>query len=110
MPEPYLRPNIAETYRRKVAELARATAGDTSTAKATLETIRSLIESVIVTSEGETMAVELIGELGGILSIASGQNAKGSAVSGGPCSAQVVAGHRTLLSLAGVPGLFRVLA
>ena len=52
-PEPYLHPNMAETYRRKVADLARSISSETGSAKAALETIRSLIESVVVTPEGE---------------------------------------------------------
>jgi hypothetical protein len=99
-PEPYLHPNMAQTYRRKVADLARSISSETGSAKAALETIRSLIESVVVTPEGDTMVVELIGELGGILSIASGHKATGPAVSGGPCSVQLVAGpHNTQKSL-----------
>jgi DNA invertase Pin-like site-specific DNA recombinase len=40
MPEPYLHPNMADTYRRKVADLARAIASEGGSAKAALETIR----------------------------------------------------------------------
>jgi site-specific DNA recombinase len=89
VPERYLHPNMAQTYRRKVADLADAISSDTGTA---LEAVRSLIESVSVKPEGETIGVELVGELDGILAIAAGHNAKGPAVSGGPCSAQLVAG------------------
>jgi hypothetical protein len=92
LPEPYLHPNMAETYRRKVADLARAVSSDMGSAKAAQEAIRSLIESVTVTPNGETMSVELVGELGGILSIASGQKAKGPTLSGEPSSAKLVAG------------------
>ncbi len=92
LPEPYLHPNMAITYRRKLSELAHAISGDSSTAKAAQEAIRALIESVIVTPAGETMTVDLVGELGGILSIASGQKEKGPAPSGEPSSAKLVAG------------------
>ena len=92
LPEPYLHPNMAITYRRKLSELAHAISGDSSTAKAAQEAIRALIESVIVTPAGETMTVDLVGELGGILSIASGQKEKGPAPSGEPPSAKLVAG------------------
>jgi hypothetical protein len=92
LPEPYLHPNMAETYRRKVGELARAISGDAKTGKAAQEAIRSLIECVTVTPAGETMAIDLVGELGGILSVAAGQNAKRLALSGEPRSAKLVAG------------------
>ncbi len=92
LPEPYLHPNMVITYRRKLSELAHAISGDSSTAKAAQEAIRALIESVIVTPAGETMTVDLVGELGGILSIASGQKEKGPAPSGEPPSAKLVAG------------------
>jgi hypothetical protein len=83
---------MAITYRRKLSELAQAISGDSSTAKAAQEAIRALIESVIVTPAGETMTVDLVGELGGILSIASGQKANGPAPSGEPSPAKLVAG------------------
>ena len=92
LPEPYLHPNMAENYRRKVADLAGAISNDIGSAKAAQEAIRSLIESVMVTPLGETMTVDLVGDLGGILSIAAGQNAKGPAVSDRPSSAKLVAG------------------
>jgi hypothetical protein len=66
--------------------------GDSSTAKAAQEAMRALIESVIVTQAGETMTVNLVGELGGILSIVSAQKEKGPAPSGEPSSAKLVAG------------------
>jgi site-specific DNA recombinase len=88
LPEPYLHPNMAETYRRKVADLARAVSSDMGSAKVAQEAIRSLIESVSVTPNGETMSVELVG----ILSIASSQKAKGPTLSGEPSSAKLVAG------------------
>jgi site-specific DNA recombinase len=92
IPEPYLHPNMAETYRRKVAEIARQLSGDTNTTKAAQEAIRALVESVTVTPNEDAMTVDLVGELGGILSIASGQKAKGPAFSGEPSSAKLVAG------------------
>jgi hypothetical protein len=56
------------------------------------------------------MTVDLVGELGGILSIASGQKEKGPAPSGEPLSAKLVAGNRTQLYRTEVLGLFRALA
>jgi hypothetical protein len=95
LPEPYLHPNMAETYQRKVTLLAEAISDASGTAKAAHEAIRSLIESVTVTPDGDSMAVDLVGELGGILAMASGQYVKGPSLSGGPSSAKMVAGPRT---------------
>ena len=60
--------------------------------KAAQEALRALVEAVIVTPVGDNMDVELIGELGGILAIASGQKSTGPALSGEPSSALLVAG------------------
>ena len=92
LPEPYLHPSMAEIYRRKVADLARAVSGDSGTVTAAREAIRTLIEGVVVTPEGETMAVELVGELGGILSLAASQKQKRPALSGEPSSDKLGAG------------------
>ena len=92
VPEPYLHPNMADAYRRKVAQLAQAISDGSGTAKAAQEAIRSLIERVIVTPSSETMEVDLVGELGGILAMASGQYGKGPTLSSEPSSAKLVAG------------------
>ena len=83
---------MAEAYRHKVAQLAEAISDRSGTAKAAQEAIRSLIERVIVTPSSETMMVDLVGELGGILAMASGQYENGPTLSSEPSSAKLVAG------------------
>lgn len=73
---PLLHPNLAEVYRRKVAELRNALDGDTPDLEAA-ELIRSLVDAVILTPEDGELAIAIKGELAGILALcAEGRNAK----------------------------------
>ena len=70
--------NLAETYRRKVAELVAALeAGDGAEAR---ELVRGLVERVTLHPEGDGQRVEVRGELAAILSLAQGAKRAGGGV------------------------------
>ena len=91
-PEPYLHPNMADVYRRKVDQLAEALSGDDLASAGAREALRMLIERVIVTPAADGATIDLIGDLAGILYVASGGAIRGTAVLGEP-SDQHIAGH-----------------
>ncbi|OGT54677.1 MAG: hypothetical protein A3E01_10015 [Gammaproteobacteria bacterium RIFCSPHIGHO2_12_FULL_63_22] len=97
-PGPYLHPNMAEVYRRKVSELAASLSGEQTAAAKARETLRSLIDRIVITMAPEGPSVDLIGDLAGILNVASAGAIRGSTVAGGPKESRV-AGHRTSLFL-----------
>jgi len=68
-PQPLLHPNLAELYRRKVAELHKALEHPIHAAEA-VEKIRALIDAIVLTPEDGKLRVDLTGALAGILSIA----------------------------------------
>ena len=73
---PLLHPNLAEIYRRKVAELRNALDGETPDLEAA-ELIRSLVDAVILTPENVELTIGIKGELAGILALcAEGKSAK----------------------------------
>ena len=90
-PEPYLHPNMAEVYRRKVAELAEALDGDDLACAGARKALRALIERVVLTPTPRGVTIDLIGDLAGILQIASGGEIRGTTFGGGP-SEQHIAG------------------
>jgi site-specific DNA recombinase len=67
---PLIHPNLAEAYKRKVAELHEALADETTRAEA-MELIRSLIEAIILVPENGVLRVEVRGELAAILALAA---------------------------------------
>ena len=67
---PRLHPNLPDIYRKKVAALADAIMADDTRAEA-FELIRSLVEEVRLVPEDGKLAVELRGNLAGILQLCS---------------------------------------
>jgi len=92
---PYLHPNMAETYRRRIVDLAQLLEGDGAEARRAQQEVRSLIERIIVTPGPERAVIELVGDLGGILTFASEGQFQVAAALGDRHSEPLVAGHRT---------------
>ncbi len=69
-PEPFLHPNLAEVYRRKVANLREALETEDTKAEV-IEIIRSLIDEIALVPENGELRIDLKGELAGILALAS---------------------------------------
>ena len=96
-PEPkvLLNPNMAELYRSRVAGLHAALSA-TDPDRDAFEAIRSLIERVVLTPVDGKLAIDLYGEIAGILKMAAGHKA-GNVL--GPVSEQLVmvAGARSHL-------------
>ena len=90
-PEPYLHPNMADVYSRKVAQLADALNGDDLASSSAREALRVLIDRVVLTPTPDGVTIDLIGDLAGILYVASGGATRGAAVLGDP-SDQHIAG------------------
>jgi hypothetical protein len=97
-----LHPNLAEIYRRKVADLQAALADSKGQAEA-LEILRGLIERVVLHPAEKGFEIELVGEIAAMVDLgAQGKAAgpKGSAVHEAyRCSVKVVAGVRNHLDL-----------
>ena len=73
-PPPNLHPEMASFYRKQIEELYASLNDDTeATRMKAVEAIRSLIGEIVLTPEGETLAIEVKGDLAGILSIAAGR-------------------------------------
>jgi site-specific DNA recombinase len=66
--QPLLHPNLAETYRCKVAALAEALP-DEAVRDDAFELIRSLLDKIVLVPEGEELRIEIHGELAGILEL-----------------------------------------
>jgi DNA invertase Pin-like site-specific DNA recombinase len=92
-----LHPNVAEIYRRKVADLQAALAEPKAQAEA-LEILRGLIERVVLHPAEKGFEIELVGEIAAMVSLGAHDKAaspKGSTVSEAyRCSVKVVAGER----------------
>jgi site-specific DNA recombinase len=74
-PAPRLHPNLAEVYRRRVAELSEALSSDDD-AEAR-ELVRGLVDEIRLVPEYGKLRIEVPGELGAILRLAAGaQNDK----------------------------------
>ena len=69
-PEPFLHPNLAEVYRRKVANLREALDNEDTKAEV-IEIIRSLIDEIVLVPENGELRIDLKGELAGILALAA---------------------------------------
>ena len=63
---PLIHPNLAELYRRKVADLAEAVHAPASRDEA-FELIRSLIDRIVLTPDNDELKIDLQGDLAGIL-------------------------------------------
>ena len=72
-PPPNLHPEMASFYRKQIEELYASLSDTEATRMKAVEAIRSLIGEIILQPEGETPAVEVRGDLAGILSIAAGR-------------------------------------
>jgi site-specific DNA recombinase len=70
-PAPRLHPNLAEVYRKKVADLQTALA-DPATHTEALEILRALIERVEVRPAEDGFAIELIGEIANMVTLSAG--------------------------------------
>jgi len=74
-PAPRLHPNLAEVYRRRVADLSEALSSDDG-AEAR-ELVRGLVDEIRLVPEEGRLRIEVRGELGAILRLAEGARAAG---------------------------------
>ncbi|WP_291980991.1 recombinase family protein [Luteitalea sp.] len=89
-PPPLLHPSMADLYRSKVEELAAALQREDTRLEAS-ESLRGLVESIVVTPRDGQLGIELKGNLAAMLTAA--QNAKRSPETGDLCvPMKVVAG------------------
>ncbi|WP_412551817.1 hypothetical protein [Shimia sp. MIT910701] len=93
-PAPVLRPpNLSEVYGTKVTNLTKALNGPATKSEATT-IIRSLLESIRLAPNADgSLALELIGELAGFLTLGAGQNEQ-IRLAAACCSSVLVAGAR----------------
>ena len=68
---PRLHPNLAEIYRRKVANLQEPLA-DPATQSEALEILRGLVERVTVAPAENGLAIELTGEIANMVRLSAG--------------------------------------
>ena len=68
-PPPLLHPSMADLYRAKVEELAAALRRDDSRVEAS-ETLRGLIDAIVLIPEGDQLRIELKGNLAAMLAAA----------------------------------------
>jgi site-specific DNA recombinase len=101
-PAPRLHPNLAELYRRKVADLQSALADPESRSEA-LEILRGLVERVVLHPVEKGFEIELIGEIAAMVDLGAQNKTAGPEGSAVPDayrrSVKVVAGegnHRQL--------------
>ena len=69
-PQPLLHPGMAEAYRRRVAELHAALQHDAGDPEL-IDTVRSLVERIVLTPEEGTLRIDLEGDLAGIFEISA---------------------------------------
>ena len=74
-PQPLLHPNLATVYRKRVERLADALR-DPDYGREALELVRSLIQEVRLIPNGGTLAIELTGDLAGILAVSDSAKAQ----------------------------------
>ena len=70
---PMLHPGLAEVYRRKVEKLTQALNKEELRAEAA-EMLRSMIQAIRLVPEDGELAIELVGELAGILALTNEKN------------------------------------
>ncbi|MEY8120447.1 recombinase family protein [Falsihalocynthiibacter sp. BN13B15] len=90
-PPVLLHPGLADMYRSKVANLTNAL-NEPSTRTEAGEIILSLLTSITLTPDGEALAIELVGELAGLLALGNPRNAESHPKVA--CSVTMVAGVR----------------
>ena len=78
-PAPRLHPNLAEVYRRKVADLQSALADPKAKTEA-LEILRSLIERVVLHPADKGFEIELIGEIAAVIDLSWGSKTRQGAI------------------------------
>ena len=93
-PAPRLHPNIAEVYRKRVADLQAALGSDD--AAQARELVRSLVDEIVMVPEAGQLRIEVRGALAAILSISAAANAKSPSVTAEALASQIklVAGTR----------------
>jgi DNA invertase Pin-like site-specific DNA recombinase len=92
-----LHPNMAEFYRRQVADLAQALNADENRAEAA-DLIRSLVDRITLTPNAENkLEIDLYGDLAGILSLAANKNRPLDASDPFVVQVKMVAGARNYL-------------
>ena len=91
--EPLIHPNLAELYRRKVADLADAIHAPENRDEA-FEVIRSLIDRVVLTPTEDALRIDLEGDLAGILSLCDSSKKPAASVEARAEQIKVVAGAR----------------
>src|SRR5262249_37468562 len=101
-PAPRFHPNLAEIYRRKVADLQAALAEPATEAEA-LEILRGLVERVVLYPAETGFEIELVGEIAAMVDLGAQAKAAGPKGSAIPAtyrsSVKVVAGARNHLDL-----------
>ena len=93
-----MHPNLAEVYRRKVANLNESLQQEDTKAEAG-EIIRNLVDEIVLVPENGDLRIDLKGELAGILSFASDKKKPATHVGDGLEQIKMVAGagnHREL--------------
>ncbi len=80
-PPVLLHPGLSELYREQVANLATAL-NDPATKTEASETIRSLLSQIRLVPEGDALAIELVGELAGLLALGTNKNARSGEATG----------------------------
>ncbi|MBI3491814.1 MAG: recombinase family protein [Acidobacteria bacterium] len=71
-PPPLLHPNMGDLYREKVTQLAHGLQHEESRTQAA-EALRGLIDAIVLNPEGETLGIELQGNLAAMLKAAEAQ-------------------------------------
>ena len=84
-----LHPSLADLYRDRVSDLSTPLNDPSTKTEATL-IIRSLLSEIRLIPDDGTLAIELVGELAGLLSLGQTQNARSDYATGG--SVTLVAG------------------
>ena len=106
--KPLIHPNLAEIYRRQVADLHRALENEGTKAEAA-DLIRGLVEAIVLTAEHGELRIDLHGDLAGILQIATNKDKPLESSGLMMVQDKVVAGARNHLNLLfDVEGLVKV--
>jgi len=85
-----LHPELSSVYQRKVANLTASLNEEGSRTEAA-EIILSLISEIRLVPEGETLSIELVGALAGIVALSQTANARSNATGN---SVSLIAGRR----------------